>query len=339
MNDNPAHRAAPTPPDPTAVAASIDAHRAHPEVDLRRHSRNRQIELARSLQGRRAIYLDLKFWIGLRDAEAVSHTPHPYHDLLAALRRAVAESRAFCPISDGCFLEVFKQSDPATRRKTAALIDELSLGVTIIPFDLRVGTEIAHLLHAARTPKPVCPLDQLVWTKLSYALDYFSPPVGMFDEHTGRAIEKAFFDHMWTVPLVEIEQRIGDAMSTKDPGHHERLAHTLNQGVAEHASDIKSFKQAYEHELVGVMDLYASRAVDILCNMAPPSMGPRPAEDTEEYRSIERHCLGLLVAAMNTDRGKATLRTLHIETSIHAAVRWNKGQKFKANDFFVILPP
>ena len=39
---------------------------------------------------------------------------------------------------------------------------------------------------------------------------------------------------------------------------------------------------------------------------------------------------------MNTDKGKATLRTLHIETSIYAALRWNKGQKFKANDFFDI---
>ncbi len=335
MNDNPVRSAAPTPADSIAVAASIDAHRAHPEVDLRRHARNRQIELAKSLQGRRAIYLDLKFWIGLRDAEATSgHTPHPYSDLLAALRRTVTEHRAFCPISDSCFLEVFKQSDSATRRKTAALIDELSLGVTIIPFELRVGTEIAHLLHTARTPEQVFPLDQLVWTKLSYALDYFSPPVGMFDKHTARAIEKAFFDHMWTIPLVEIEQHIGDAMSTKDPVHHERLAHTLNQDVAKHAPEIKSFKQVYEHELVGVMDLYASHAVDILCDMAPPSMGPPPAKDTGEYKNIERHCLSLLIAAMETNRGKATLRTLHIETIIHAAVRWNKGQKFKANDFF-----
>lgn len=335
MNDNPVRRAAPTPADSIAVAASIDAHRAHPEVDLRRHARNRQIELAKSLQGRRAIYLDLKFWIGLRDAEATSgHTPHPYSDLLAALRRTVTEHRVFCPISDSCFLEVFKQSDSAARRKTAALIDELSLGVTNIPFELRVGTEIAHLLHAARTPEQVFPLDQLVWTKLSYALDYFSPPVGMFDKHTARAIEKAFFDHMWTIPLVEIEEHIGDAMSTKDPVHHERLAHTLNQDVAQHAPEIKSFKQVYEHELVGVMDLYASHAVDILCDMAPPSMGPPPAKDTGEYKNIERHCLSLLIAAMETNRGKATLRTLHIETIIHAAVRWNKGQKFKANDFF-----
>ncbi|MBH2008473.1 MAG: hypothetical protein I8H71_02110 [Xanthomonadaceae bacterium] len=334
MSNDPSSRAAPARPDAAVIANSIEAHRASPEIDIRRHARNKQIELATSLHDRRAIYLDLKFWIGLRSAEAAGHAAHPYGDLLIALRQAVPDGHVFCPISDSCFLEVFKQSDPTTRRKTAELIDELSLGVTIIPSDLRIGTEIAHLLHAARTPEQVFPLDQLVWTKLSNVLGHNTPPVGMFDEHTGRAIEKAFFDHMWTIPLVEMERLIGDAMSTVDPGHHERLARTLTQGIEEHAAELKSFKQTYDHELIGVLDLYAGRATDILCNMAPPSLGPRPTKDTDEYQNIERHCLGLLVAAMKTERGKVTLRTLHINTCMHAAVRWNKGQKFKANDFF-----
>lgn len=321
-------------PDPAAIATSIEAHRASPEIDIKRHARNKQVELAATLLERHAIYLDLKFWIGLRDANSFGIAPHKYGDLLKSIRQAVSNGRAFCPISDSCFLEVFKQSDPSTRRKTAELIDELSLGVTVIPFDLRIGTEIAHLLHAALTPDKVIPLDQLVWTKLSYILGYSNPPVSMFDEHTGRAIEKAFFDHMWAIPLIEMERLIGDAMSAQDRGHHERLARTLTQGIEEHSAKLKSFKQAYEHELVGVMDLYAGRAADILSDMAPHSMGPRSPKDTKKYRNLERHCLELLVAAMKSPNGKATLRTFHINTSMHAAMRWNKGQKFKTNDFF-----
>lgn len=320
------------PPDPEFVGASLDAHRATPHIDLKRHTRNKQIELANSLRERRAIYLDLKFWIGLREAEAVSTASH-YGDLLQALQRAVQSGRVFCPISDSCFLEVFKQSDPATRRRTVELIDELSLGVTIIPFDLRVGTEIAHLLHAARTPDQLSALDDLVWTKLSNVLGYYSPSTNMFDAATGRAIEKAFFDYMWTIPLTEMERQIGDCMSGGE-AHHARLAEKLTRGIHAHASGIKNFEQAYEQEIVGVLDLYAGRAASVLFDMAPPSLGPRPAKDSEEYKDIERHCLGLLVAAIGTEPGKATLRTLHIEACLHAAVRWNKGQKFKANDFF-----
>ncbi|MDA8520206.1 hypothetical protein [Acidovorax sp. NCPPB 4044] len=317
----------------SGIGTSIDTHRAHPEIDPEKHAKNRQIELAMSLHGRRAIYLDLKFWIGMRDAEASGHAPHPCSALLAALRKAVAAGHAFCPISDSCFIEVFKQSDPNTRRRTAALIDALSLGVTITAQDLRIGTEIAHLLHAL-TPDEVHPLDHLVWSKLSYTLGYLRPPVGMFDALTGRAIEKAFFDHMWNIPLIEIEQNSGDALSAHHPEHHERLAQTLNQGIAKHAAGIKSFKQVYEHELGGAMELYAGRAADIMCSMSSASLAPRPAKGSTEYKTIERQCLGLLVGPMDTDKGKATLRTLNIKTSIHAAVRWNKGQKFKANDLF-----
>jgi hypothetical protein len=82
------------------------------------------------------------------------------------------------------------------------------------------------------------------------------------------------------------------------------------------------------------LDLYADRAASVLLEMVPPSLESRIEKDSEDYKRIERHCLGLLVAAMKTERGTATLRTLHIETCLHAAVRWNKGQKFKANDFF-----
>lgn len=290
-------------PDRAVIASSIDAHRASPDVDIKCHARNRQIELANSLHGRHAIYLENKFWIGLRDIQSADKMSI-YGDLLAELRLAASAGLAFCPISDSCFMEVFKHSHPTTRRRTAQLIDELSLGVTIISFDLRIGTEIAHLLHSARTAEKVFPLDQLVWSRLSYVLGFYSPPVSMFDAQTARAVEKAFFDHMWTIPLVEIEGIVGDAMSGSDWDHHGRLARTLTQAIDAHAPDLKSFDQVYEHELVGVMDLYAGRAADILCDMVPLSLGPQPARNSGEYKKIEQQCLGLLVAAMKKSAAK-----------------------------------
>lgn len=323
----------PPRPDPEAVAASFDAHRATPHVDLRRHTRNRQIELADSLRERRKIYLDLKFWIKLREAEGPEGVP-AYRDLLDALRRVVSSGRAFCPISDSCFLEVFKQTDPATRRRTAALIDELSLGVSILPLDLRIGTEIAHLLHAGVAPDQVFPLDDLVWTKLSNVLGYFTPSSTVFDAATELTIQKAFFDHTWFVSLVEMEEQLGDSLSRFDSDFHARLAEKLTCEILEHASNLKTFGQAYEHELLGVLDLYADRAADVLLGIAPAYLGPRPPKGSDKYKEIERQSLSLLMAVMKTERGKATMRTVHIETCMHAAVRWNKGQKFKPNDFF-----
>lgn len=269
----------------------------------------------------------------MREAESSSNDG-AYRDLLNALRRAVSEGWAFCPISDGCFLEIFKQSDVTTRRRTAELIDELSLGATLINFDQRIGTKIAHLLHSGVTPERVLPLDVLVWTKLSNVLGYYTPPMEMFAADTGRVVEKAFFDFMWDFPLVEIDEFIGAGMSSPGTDRHERLALDLTQGIQASAAGLKNYNQAYEHELVGVLDLFTGRAAQILIDMAPPSLGPRPQHGSAQFKDIERKCLSLLIGAMKSARGRATLRTLHIQVSLHAAVRWNKGQKFKANDFF-----
>lgn len=315
------------------IGASIDFHRARPEVTIERHSRARQVELATSLEGRRAIYLDLRFWIYLRDAER-SRDAGLHGRLLGELRQAVAAKIAFCPITDSTFLEVFKQTDEHTRALTARLIDELSLGVTLIPFDLRVGTEIAHLLHAAHTPNQVYPLHQLVWSKLSYVLGFMHPTMRAFDGPTSLALQKAFLDHMWTIPLVEMNGYLGDKMWQDDPLHFEDMASRINEANRRHASDLKSFQQTYQTELVGVLELYAGRAADILCNMAPASAGPPPPHGSARRRGYEQQCLALLIAALKTDHGKNAMRTLYIQTCLYAAVRWNKKQQLEANDFF-----
>lgn len=316
-----------------AIGTSIDFHRTRPEITIERHSRARQVELATSLEGRRAIYLDLRFWIYLRDAER-SGDAGLHGRLLGELRRVVATKAAFCPITDSTFLEVFKQTDEHTRALTTKLIDELSLGVTLIPLDLRIGTEIAHLLHAAQTPDLVYPLHHLVWSKLSYVLGFVHPITKTFDRPTALAVQKAFFDHMWTIPLVEMNRYIGEKMSKDDPLHFEGTARRINEANRQHASSLKSFEQTYQTELVGVLDLYAGRAADILCNMAPASVGPPPPHGSTQRREYEQQCLALLVAALKTDRGKNTMRTLYVQTCLYAAVRWDKKQQLEANDFF-----
>lgn len=317
-----------------ALEERVNAHLATPDISVHQHMRSRQLELARSLLGRRSIYLDIKFWIGLRDAEGASDTSHPYRGLLNRLRQAVADGRAFCPISDSCFLEIYKQSDPRTRRQTIELVDELSLGVALTPLDTRIGTEIAHLVHSARAPETVISLDLLAWTKLTFALGYYSPKFEMADVSFGLAMEKAFFDYMWDVSLAEVDRCTAGSQPPDSSGRHKNLAQRLNEGCQAHASDVKSFKQVYEHELVGVLDLYKDRAMDILADMASQPFGHLPPRDSDAYRALEQQCLAWMINAMTTADAKQTLRTLHINTCIHAALRWNKRQRFKVNDFF-----
>lgn len=320
--------------NPNKVESSIERHRASPELSLEQHRRRRIHAFGRSLMTRKAIYLDLRFWIGLRDAARYG-TSGLMMDLLSALRAAVAGGKVVCPITDSTFLEMFKQADPQSRAATADLISELSLGATLITYEMRVGTEIAHYVHAARTPEAVDPLRELVWSKPAYVMGFVDPMSLAFDPATSLAIGKALFDHMWdNVTLIQVCDMLGDKFVDADPLSFRETTGRLNEQIRAHADSLKNLKTAYQHELVGVLDLFASQLATILAPTLPPEAGPLPKEGTPERAEVDRQCLAFLVNAFGTEAGRKALRTLHIKTTLHAAVRWNKGQALKANDLF-----
>lgn len=316
------------------VGLSIDRHRASPEVSLDRHTCSRLLELGALLAPRRAIYLDLCFWILLRDAMCTGKSDRGLQ-MLSKLRWLVKSGVAFCPISDSTFLELFKQTDSASRVATAELIDELSLGVTLVPFHLRVGTEIARYVHSSKPGASVYPLRELAWSKLSYVMGVVHPTKMSFDAETNLAVQKAFFDHMWdNVSLVQMCSHLGEAFVHADPLHFRQTSANLNEQNQIHAVDLKSFRKTYRDELIGVLDLFAGTLAQILAPMLPPEAGPLPAEGSDERVEVDRQCLSFLIGALDTEGGRKAMRSLHIKSLLHAAVRWNKKQALKPNDLF-----
>lgn len=304
-------------------------------MTLDEYVRQRQIELARVLKDKKAVYLDLKFWIILRDAILGRRTRTGDVRLLETLRALVNSGRVFCPVSDSTFGELLKQADASTRKATATLIDELSNGVAIIPFELRVRIELAHFFHAAMSaPDDLHPIKHLVWSKLSYVWGFMHPSGTDLDHETERVLQQEFFNHMWTVSMSEMIDRIGDAIPSSAFSIFEVLSEKLNAENATHAGQIRSFEQVYHDELQGAIDVFAGTAVDIVGEMIEKRRG-HLGELTPDARAVhERQLKNLLFAAFKQDRTKNALRTLHITACMHAAVRWNRKQQLEANDFF-----
>src|SRR3989442_8594732 len=151
-----------------SVASSIDHHRPNGHISVDQHVKSRVVELGGLVDARTAIYLDLNFWILLRKAALGLDFNHASTELLRLLRKGVAVGRLFCPASESVFLELLKQSDSSSRLATARLIDELSLGVTLLPNHARFATELGHFIHSFEDGANLHPLRHLVWSKLSY---------------------------------------------------------------------------------------------------------------------------------------------------------------------------
>ncbi len=312
--------------------SALQQHLASPDVTLEAHVRRCHAGLDEELRPRRIIYLDTKYWIILRDVVAGIRTAHPETELLDALRRLVSTGRAFCPLSDSTFMEMLKQRDERTRIATAKIIDELSLGVALIPFEQRVAMELRTFIYGhcrdLGTPEP----QRLPWTKLCYVLGVMHPHETEFDASVELAIQKAFFDHMWSLSLSEMVDRLGG--KELPPDRHPRLAEQLNAGNAKHVGDLHSFRKTYIIEAQGAAEVYASIAMEIARDLQKLTTGTSPSgENSAADAKAVRIWTNILLAALKQDKFKVVLPSLHINTCLHASVRWNKLQQLEANDF------
>ena len=148
------------------------------------------------------------------------------HDLVSVLRERIISGEIICPISETIFFELYKQEDPISRIQTINLIDEMSLGITLQPQPERVETEMSYLFHQLGEKGDLWPLDNLVWSKISYIFGQVPPHNTAFDLETELAIQKAFFDYMWEIPLSEIERHIGGQQQPQMDS--EKLAKNIN---------------------------------------------------------------------------------------------------------------
>ena len=303
-------------------------HLEHPAIPLEKHTRARQIELACKLPPK-AIYLDTKFWLIGRDVVRHVRTGPEDVKLVECLEELVAARRIFCPISEPVFLEVMKQEDRSTRRATAELIDRWSHGVSLIHPRRRMATELAHFFFEADRPDRVFAIRELVWTRLSFVMGELFPSETPFDPATELAIQKAFFDHMWDLPLTEMVDHLAEATTADLDVDRQKLVDSINEGVAAWAHTIDGFPAAFAEEARGTADLMQDVGLEILRDMAMrKQVTPLPGDSPQDVVEVRAMIAGLLQQPV----AQMKLRTAYITAAIHAAIRANRGRRFKTND-------
>src|ERR1043166_2317133 len=109
----------------------FDYHKGNPDVSFDQYRREKRRQLGCWLKARKLIYLDLKYWIYLRDV-ALGHAQKPIHnDIFTSLLSLAKAGKVVCPFSSAIFDEILKQGDATKRKASAKLVDALSYGVSI----------------------------------------------------------------------------------------------------------------------------------------------------------------------------------------------------------------
>ena len=291
------------------------------------------VELGQWLEARTAIYLDTCFWIHLRDAQRGALGVRGA-ELLGRAKAAVASGAAIFPISDMTLFEVLKQT-PTSRGETAGLIAELSQGVAIVDSRRRMATEVCHLIKTGRPgldPTLFHPPHHLVWTRGMGVMGIDCPSVPGMPVQVALGLQRRYIEHLWR--SVGPDQILA-AFEGFEDDDFQSIVVDLNHGAATHSGDLDSFKTAYAAEAAGVADLVGDMAMDIVSDEAASAGAAMPSPGSTSWTESRGRWCALITAALRKGpKPRRRLRTLHAFAALHAAFRWNKGQKFEVNDLY-----
>jgi hypothetical protein len=299
--------------------SSVEFHRNNPDVSLERHMRKKRIQLGAAVASVQRIYLDQRFWILLRDVSLGRSVDDATSELLAFLKLSVSEGRSVCPISESVFFELLKQSDNSTRLATAQLIDELSQGITLIPFHDRICQELCNSFYQQAGAIDLIPIQEMVWTKLIYVLGEVHPSSTPFPKKEELVIQKAFADHIWNVPLSEMVTQLSDPPTGLDC---DSIAANLNTGNRAHFSTLRNYAHVFRIEFEGGLSLFRNE-MDVLLKEI----------DQRGYKEF-----GAKLKNMSDNKKfeafALSIPTLYVFSACHASVRWNKQRNLVGNDLF-----
>lgn len=312
---------------PSLCEESFQRHRASPQPGYRL---NRRLELTEAISHRTVVYLDTRYWIFFRDVH-LGRSQIPGHiRLFEALRTRVCQGKALCPIADGQFLELVRQTDPDTRLATAQVMDELSQGVAVASAEDRAVMELRDLLGHLSGGAPQRP-SWAPFTRSGYLIGDVTPIPDGFPQEDHLFIQNAFDDKMWTIGLVEILETIGDSLEEIPTTDYGRMATEFNEGKFAHAHQLKSFRQTYLDEVYGALDGYADligEALELVGLVSGKHHG-----DAITRTAAAKAVIPVLKDGFAKDVFTVHLPAFDVMATLHAAMRWDRARKYRPNDW------
>lgn len=225
------------------VAALLEEHRGRPEITFDQHLASLEEHVALEALGKARVYLDLRYWIFLRDADLGKPQKQVHAKLLEEMLRGVSEGRFVCPITEAVFFEVDRQGNTERRMQTVRMIDRLCRGIVIKNSRERAACEIHDFFDAAivRQELPTVP-SRRVWVRPYSFLG--TPQVSGWGPAEDLAINKAFLSYAWTRSL---EDLLTDTPVPDDDSDNELRANAvrITELSAKHASEMRSYEQVF----------------------------------------------------------------------------------------------
>lgn len=148
------------------------------------------------------------------------------------------------------------------------------------------------------------------------------------------AIQKAFAEHMWELKLRDYLNAMGAERAAARPSSFPDISAQLNQGKIDNIDVHKSFKSVFLSEVQGIVDSCAQTFSEIMQHIFERDTGTRLDEVTQTNDVSGRLLANAVYNAFLHNKVTSQFPTIRIGAGLHAALRWDRNRKYKANDLF-----
>ena len=285
---------------------------------------------------KRRLYLDVRFWNDLCDAELGENQTASALDCLAFLRRHVAEGLLVCPAEFNVVAEVYKQKLPAKQAATLCLIDELSQRTAIAKARERMFLECLRLLQGAlqQTP-PTAPPSTEVWTRPLFVAGHEMPDLPAPDgipPAVVNSLRDEFDAELWEYGFERMVDLAGGFPPDLD--NSAATAARLNGAKTEPSNLFKSYEATYWSEVRGALDAYHDVLGDIALYLFERQGGDVSSVTGDQVRESASGLRSLIYAFARKHGLKSVIPSLHIGVTLYSRVQWDRARRYRANDVY-----
>ncbi|MBB6127180.1 hypothetical protein [Mucilaginibacter lappiensis] len=265
------------------------------------------------IKDKKTVYLDLKYWILLRDA---GNGKNPIMDLMLEKVMSLHQTgKCVFPVSELVLIEIMKQSDERTRTATLKLAEKLSDGIAIINETQRVKNEFWRWWSKLNDKESVKDDPRrLVWAAFPLVTGYFF--YSQKAEELPAYVKRSFLDFVCSIPLSSIPANPDIEFEPFD-GKDNTVA--LNAYKELYKDQNKTFKEMFLSELWGCLDCFKDDLNAVLKEKA--------AEDPDNT-DIYALCRKIYDAFKDGKVGD-DLPTFNIFPTLFGVTRWNKDRRYK----------
>ena len=294
--------------------------------------RAKKLQLGQYLKNIKKLYLDLNYWVRMRECYSDSHTQSDYFKLYNLISTLVKQEKIICPISQRIFIELHRQEDRQSLILTAKTIDKLSCGVTILSEPEREQSELWYYVHKRILGNDyITAVDAFIWAKIPYVFGIMIPFNEKVSPEIQNEIQFRFLEYSWEITLEEMIQKSEGRPIPRELLSSVKSAMAMNIGKNLVKDKIKSIKQVFHDELIGVLDIYKDLVVDFYKHLRKTENSILNDIVYKGYKEPD-NIIKLVYEDIKGDRLGNFLPSLYCQVCFHSLIRWDKRRDYKPND-------